>query len=158
MRFIQFLQKLSSRSVRFAPRHQSGMMFLILSAPTAQQLTSASEHLRYWPYVKAFLPIDETHLKVQVFVGRGILEKDRNFYMARSFELMNQCVRQYQAQFMMTDGINEYSFRKYHRNKFLRPDNLLKPFCDFIDEMYHQNNYKYNFNNNNLNHYTLWKQ
>ena len=113
------------------------MVVLVLSAPTVQQLKDAREHLRYWPYVKAFRPMDETHMKVLVFVGRGIPETKWNYYVTRSCELMNQCVRQYQALFVTTNDCPTFRLYQYHCKGFLRPDDLLKPFCDFIDEMNH---------------------
>ena len=137
MRIIEFLQKLNAKSLRLAQKRQSGMVIFVLSTPTAQQLKDAREHLRYWPYVKAFRPMDETHMKVLVFVGRGIPETKWNYYVTRSCELMNQCVRQYQSLFVTTYECPAFWLRQYHRNGFLRPDDLLKPFCDFIDEMNH---------------------
>ena len=133
-----------------APKRQSGMMVFVLSAPTTQKLKDAREHLRYWPYVKAFWPVDETHMKVLVFVGRGIPETRWNYYVTRSCELMNQCVRQYQALFVTTNECPAWGLRQFHRNGFLRPDDLLKPFCDFIDEMNHQEHCSVIINN--LNH------
>lgn len=135
MRIIEFLQKLNAKSLRLAQKRQSGMVVFVLSTPTAQQLKDAREHLRYWPYVKAFRPMDETHMRVLVFVGRGIPEKKWNYYVTRSCELMNQCVRQYQALFVTTDDIKETTFQKYHHNGFFRPDDLLRPFCNFIDDL-----------------------
>ena len=135
MRIIEFLQKLNAKSIRLAQKRQSVMVVFVLSTPTAQQLKDARGHLRYWPYVKAFRPVDETHMKVLVFVGRGIPETKWNYYVTRSCELMNQCVRQYQALFVTTSERPAFCLRQYHRNGFLRPNDLLKPFCDFIDEM-----------------------
>lgn len=135
MRIIGFLQNLNARPLGLPLKRQSGMAVFILSAPTAQQMNDAREHLRYWPYVKAFRPVDETHMKVLVLVGRGIPETEWNYYVARSCELMNLCVRQYQALFVTTSECAAFWLRQYHRNGFLRPDDLLKPFCDFIDEM-----------------------
>lgn len=137
MRIIEFLQKLNAKSLRLAQKRQSGMVVFVLSTPTAQQLKDAREHLRYWPYVKAFRPMDETHMKVLVFVGRGIPETQWDYYVTRSCELMNQCVRQYQALFVTRIESPAFGLRQYHRNGFLRPDDLLKAFCDFIDEMNH---------------------
>jgi hypothetical protein len=111
------------------------MVFFMLTAPTAWKLKDAREHLRYWPYVKAFKPVDETHMKVLVYIGKGITKEKWDYYVTRSCELMNQCLRQYQAFFVMTNGCPALWLRQYHQNGFLRPDNLLKPFCDFIDEL-----------------------
>lgn len=135
MRFIRFLQKLNAKSIMLSPQRRSGMIVCMLSTSTGQQLKDAREHLRYWPYVKAFRPVDDTHMKVLVFVGRGIPETQWNYYVTRSCELMSQCVRQYQAVFMMTNESPSFWRYLYHRNGFLRPDDLLKPFCNFIDEM-----------------------
>lgn len=149
MSFYEVLQKLIAKSHRLAFRRQSGMIVFMLSTPTAQQLKDAREHLRYWPYVKAFRPVDETHMKVLVFVGRGILEIQWNYYVTRSCELMNQCVRQYHALFVTTSECPAFWLRQYHRNGFLRPDDLLKPFCDFIDDMNYQEHCSFNNNNSN---------
>jgi hypothetical protein len=111
------------------------MVFFSLTAPTAEKLKDAREHLRYWSYVKAFKPVDETHMKVLVYICRGITKEKWDYYVTRSCELMNQCLRQYQAFFVMTNGCPALWLRQYHQNGFLRPDNLLKPFCDFIDEL-----------------------
>ena len=147
MRIIEILQKLSAKSLRLTSKQRSGMVVFMLSTPTVQQLKDAREHLRYWPYVKAFRPVDETHIKVLVFVGRGISETRWNYYVTRSGELMNQCVRQYQALFVTTNECSASWLRQYHRNGFLRPDDLLKPFCDFIDEMNYQEHSSINNNN-----------
>ena len=116
-------------------KRHSGMVFFSLTAPTAEKLKDAREHLRYWSYVKAFKPVDETHMKVLVYIGRGITKEKWDYYVSRSCELMNQCLRQYQALFVMTSGSPILWLRQYHQNGFLRPDDLLKPFCDFIDEL-----------------------
>lgn len=135
MRQKSFLHYLRANSFRLTSGRHSGMVFLTLSAPTAEMLNNAREHLRYWPYVKAFKPVDETHMNVLVFIGKGIPEKDWDYYVFRSCELMNQCVKQYLALFVITSGGSLLWLCRYHRNEFLRPDNLLKPFCDFIDEL-----------------------
>ena len=135
MRQNNFLQKLRASSLQLTSMRHSGMMFFLLTAPTVEMLREAREHLRYWPYVKAFKPMDETHMKVLVFVGRGIPESKWNYYVSRSCELMYQCVRQYQALFVVTNGWPALWLRRYHHNGFHRPDDLLKPFCDFIDEL-----------------------
>ncbi len=148
MRFILFLQILNEKLLRWASRRQSGIVVFMLSTPTAQQLRDVREHLRYWPYVKAFRPVDATHMKVLVFVGRGISEKQWSYYLTRSCELMNQCVRQYHALFKTTNGCPACWLWWYHRNGFLRPDDLLKPFCDFIDDMNYQEHSSITINNN----------
>ena len=111
------------------------MMLFLLTAPTAEMLREAREHLRYWPYVKAYKPVDETHMNVLVFVGKGITDERWDYYVARSCELMNQCLRQYQAYFVMISDSPLLWLHRYHSNGFLRPNDLLKPFCDFIDEL-----------------------
>lgn len=135
MRQKSFFLKIRVKSLHLASRRHSGMVFFMLTAPTAEKLKDAREHLRYWPYVKAFKPVDATHMEVLVFVGTGITDEKWKYYVTRSCELMNQCVRQYQAFFVMTRGCPALWLHQYHQNGFLRPDNLLKPFCDFIDEL-----------------------
>ena len=134
MRKICILHFLRTKMLRLASRRQFGMVVFLLSAPTAEKLKEVCEHLRYWSYVKAFKPVDETHMKVLILVGRGIPETTWNYYVTRSCELMNQCVRQYRALFVITNDYSAFWLRRYHHNGFLRPDNLMKPFCDFIDE------------------------
>ena len=135
MRQKSFLLKIRVKSLHLASKRHSGMVFFLLTAPTAEKLKDAREHLRYWPYVKAFKPVDATHMEVLVFVGTGITDEKWEYYVTRSCELMNQCVRQYQALFVMTSGCPALWLRQYHHNGLLRPDNLLKPFCDFIYEL-----------------------
>lgn len=135
MRQKSFSQNFRAKSLNLLSKRHSGMMFFLLAAPTAEKLKDTREHLRYWPYVKAFKPIDATHMNVLVFVGKGITDGMWDYYATRSCELMNQCVSQYQAYFVVTSGCPTLWLRQYHHNGFLRPDDLLKPFCDFIDEM-----------------------
>lgn len=135
MRKKSILQKIRVKSLQLTSKRHSGMMFFMLTSPTAEKLKVAREHLRYWPYVKAFKPLDETHMKVLIYIGRGITKEKWDYYVSRSCELMNQCLRQYQALFVMTSGCPALWLRQYHHNGFLRPDDLLKPFCDFIDEL-----------------------
>lgn len=135
MRQKTFLQKLRASSLQLTSKRHSGMMLFLLTAPTAEMLREAREHLRYWPYVKAFKPVDVTHMNVLVLVGKGIADEMWDYYVTRSCELMNQCVRQYQAYFVMTSGCPLLWLHRYHSDGFLRPDDLLKPFCDFIDEL-----------------------
>lgn len=135
MRQKSILQKIRVKSLHLASKRHLEMIFFLLTAPTAEKLKDVREHLRYWPYVKAFKPVDATHMKVLIFVGKGITDDKWNYYVTRSCELMNQCVRQYQALFVMTSGCHALWLRQYHHNGFLRPDDLLKPFCNFIDEL-----------------------
>ena len=135
MRQKTFLQKLRASSLQLTSKRHSGMMLFLLAAPTAEMLKEAREHLRYWPYVKAFKPVDATHMNVLVFIGKGITDERWDYYVTRSCELMNQCLRQYQAFFVVRSGLHLFWLHRYHSNEFLRPNDLLKPFCDFIDEM-----------------------
>ena len=135
MRQKSFLLKIRVKSHYLTSKRHSGIVLFMLTAPTAEKLNDAREHLRYWSYVKAFKPVDGTHMKVLIYIGRGITDEKWDYYVTRSCELMNQCVRQYQAIFVMTNGCPALWLRQYHQNGFLRPDNLLRPFCDFIDEL-----------------------
>ena len=129
MKKKSFLQKFRVKSFQLSSKRYSGMVFFSLAAPSAEKLKDAREHLRYWPYVKAFKPVDATHMKVLVFVGKGITDERWDYYVARSCELMNQCLRQHQAYFVMISGCPLLWLHRYHSNGFLRPNDLLKPFC-----------------------------
>ena len=135
MRQKSILLKIRVKSLQLSSKRYSGMVFFSLTAPSAEKLKDVREHLRYWPYVKAFKPVDATHMKVLVFIGKGITDEKWDYYVSRSCELMNQCVRQYQALFVKRNGYPALWLCQYHHNGFLRPDDLLKPFCDFIDEL-----------------------
>ena len=113
---------------------KSGMLLLLLTAPTAPQLQGAREHLRYWPYVKAFKPFDETHMGVVIFLSKGTTATLWNYYATRSCELLTQCVKQYQAHFTLSSRHTSSFIKRYHPNGFLRPDNLLIPFLKFIEQ------------------------
>lgn len=136
MRKSDILQFLKVMFPRLGSRHQSGMAVYILSAPSAKILKEVCEHLRYWPYVKAFKPVDDTHMKVLVFIGKGFSDVKWNYYTVYSCKLMNQCVRQYQALFEITNYSTTLFLRLYNRNGFMRPDYLLNPLYKFIDELY----------------------
>lgn len=79
--------------------------------------------------------MNETHMKVLVDVGKGITEEKWDYYLEHSCELMNLCVRQHQALFIVANQESSHLFKRYHKNGFLRPDDLLIPFCNFIDEI-----------------------
>lgn len=117
--------------------NESGLCAFLLSAPTAHACKQACEHLRYWPYVKEFHPMNKSVgklYKVHVLIGKC---KDRDeFWSAvdRATELMNQCLRQYQC--VMVDlGIPKLFLPLYEPEMFLRPDNLNLPFIPFLKEV-----------------------
>ena len=129
------LHFLRVKMFRLTSKRRLGMIVFLLSAPTAEKLSEARKHLCYWPYVKAFKPVDETSMNVLVFIGYGIPETKWNYYVSRSCELMNRCIRQYQALFIEENRCSAFKFLCYHPGTFIRPNDMLKPFCDFIDEM-----------------------
>ncbi len=135
MRKKSFFQKFLPSAIRTHPKMKNGMALFVLSAPTIKKLMDAREHLRYWPYVKAFYPVDSTHIRVWVYVAKSRQGAMWSYYVTRSSELMNLCVRQYQASFMLVCTSPSTQFRRYHPNGFMRPDDLLKPFSDFINEL-----------------------
>lgn len=135
MRITEHLQNLISKSFPSVSNRHSGMVVFMLYSPTAQQLKDAREHLLYWSYVKAFKPSGENQMKVLVFVGNGFSKKKWDYYVRRSCKLMNQCVRQHQSLFVISGFNSKLLLVSYHHNGFLRPNDLLKPFCEFIDEM-----------------------
>lgn len=117
--------------------NESGLCAFLLSAPTAHACKQACEHLRYWPYVKEFHPMNKSSgriLKVHVLIGKcGSCDE---FWSAvdRATELMNQCLRQYQC-VMVVLGIPKLFVPFYDPEMFLRPDSLNLPFIPFIKEV-----------------------
>lgn len=117
--------------------NESRLCAFLLSAPTAHACKQACEHLRYWPYVKEFHPMNKSSgklMKVHVLIGK--CENRDEFWSAvdRATELMNQCLRQYQC--VMVDlGIPKLFQPLYEPELFLRPDNLNLPFISFIMEV-----------------------
>lgn len=116
---------------------ESGLCAYILCAPTAHACKQACEHLRYWPYVKEFHPMNKSvgkMLKVHVLIGES---KNRDEYwkaVDRATELMNQCLRQYQC--VMVDlGTPKCFLPLYDPEMFLRPDSLNMPFIPFLKDL-----------------------
>lgn len=106
--------------------------YLIL-VPRQEDSSHVKEHLRYWPYVKAFCGTEI--IWVRVFIGRTHDKKEWNRYVNRSGELIAQCLRQYHVKV----GIVAEEFCNtpigYTPCLFLRPDEILKEFRTFIDEL-----------------------
>lgn len=125
--FYKLKKKMFSRS---SPVY--GEFIMVSSTPC--QMKAACEHLKYWPYVKAFYPVDDTHIKVIIYVSNHVKKFLWESYIIQSMKLMNQCVSQYGCVFIY------YKMRrsiplKYRSIQFLRPDEMSKPFSYFIDEM-----------------------
>lgn len=105
--------------------------YLIL-VPRQEDRSRVKEHLRYWPYVKAFS--GQSVISVRVFIGL-INEKERPHYVKRSRELISLCLRQYRAMITpVRKGFANCPF-KYMPDLYLRPNELLKDFRSFIDEL-----------------------
>ena len=112
----------------------SGLVAFVLTTPSSEKLKEAREHLRYWPYVKAFYPKSDTQMYVLFYVGDMKSKVLYGYYRFRAQQLLNQCLRQYHAEFSESK-ICKSLFYCYHPNGFLRPDDLLKPFSVFINEL-----------------------
>lgn len=98
-----------------------------------ERVSQIKEHLRYWPYVKAFADTNAGQIKVRVCIGNVRSAKEKEHYVARSRELILLCLRQYAVVVVPIDkGWGFY--RHYEGSLFLRPDHLLHDFRSFIDE------------------------
>lgn len=108
----------------------------LIETPKMELVSQIKEHLRYWPYVKAFADTRAGHIKVRVCIGNVRNAKEQEHYVARSRELILLCLRQYGVEVQSIDK-GWCFFRHYEGSLFLRPDYLLRDFRSFIDEMDH---------------------
>lgn len=112
-----------------------GLVELILSAPEASEMLRATEHLRYWPYVKEYHMLDESHVSVVVCLGVMPSCKKWHHYYKRSLELISLCLRRYGVQ-VCGSGCALPAFAPVYRpDAFLRPDSLLIGFRRIIDDV-----------------------
>jgi len=123
----------SIRQSASAPGAPTGLAQITLCAPSPQALLAAREHLRYWPYVKSFRTTSATTLRATVFIGEGLSASRWSYYCRRSMEIMNLCLRQHKARFIVCSGPLPAFEPQIEPSLFLRPDDLLLPFSDFID-------------------------
>jgi len=121
---------------RLPTRNQkTGLIQLTLSAPTYTALMDAREHLRYWPYIKSCHPLTAKSLSVTILIGHTDCPKCWSHYCARAIELMSLCLRQYHATFSgSTDELTQFQI-PLTGETYLRPNSLIKPFSNFIDEL-----------------------
>lgn len=105
--------------------------YLIL-VPRQEDCSRVKEHLRYWPYVKAFCGTEI--IWVRVFIGRTRSKKEWNRYVNRSGELIAQCLRQYHVKVAIVREEFCNTPIGYTPDLFLRPDEMLKDFRSFIDD------------------------
>lgn len=104
----------------------------VIQASHEQCITNIMEHLRYWPYVKAFASQGSRAIKVRVCIGQ--VSNQQQYYVDRSIMLIRLCLRQYHVRVWTTHRGWRF-YRYYQDSLFLRPDHLLRDFKTFIDEM-----------------------
>lgn len=105
----------------------------LLTAPTAKQMNDAAEHLRYWPYVKAYRKLSDTCIEAILLIGSFSSHAQQSFYLSRSRQLILLCLRQYGVK--MGRWFTEHEFAPdYTSDLYLRPDEKLKTFSSFILE------------------------
>lgn len=127
-------QKIISLPVDHWTKSGTGLAEFTLCAPTRRALMDAREHLRYWPFVKEFRDIDYLRIRVIVFVGHGYTRRQWQRYCQNGMELMTLCVKQHQAYFRnWSDELSHFE-PNYNPSEFLRPENLLQPMSNFINE------------------------
>lgn len=93
------------------------------------------EHLRYWPYVKAFADTKAGCIKVRVCIGHVSNDREKELYVNRSRQLILMCLQQYGG--IVVTPVNQgwCFFRHYEGSLYLRPDYLVGDFRSFIDEI-----------------------
>lgn len=132
------MYKKQSFSVVHRKHGGTGLAELTLYATSRKGLLDAREHLRYWPFVKEFreiTPLGFPHaLRVTIFIGRGLTHKQWLNYCRRGQELMTLCVKQHKAFFCgWSDELLHFA-PHYTDSEYLRPDDLLQPMSNFINE------------------------
>ena len=107
----------------------------MLTAPNPEQMAKATEHLRYWPYVKAFRKFGSHSVELVVNVGIAPESSSITRMMNRSMDLIHLCLRQYGIR-VSDSWLAELDYRpSFTPDLFLRPDDNLRPFSEFIDEL-----------------------
>ncbi|MDO4496742.1 MAG: hypothetical protein Q4B58_02750 [Bacteroidales bacterium] len=108
-------------------------------AKTSKQLAKASEHLRFWPFVKSYHWMNNHTVEVTLYIGHCSTQDEEELYLHRASRVMQLCLNQYQVRV----GVNFYKeadFRiGYSADLFLRPNDKLKPFKTFLCELEKQN-------------------
>lgn len=125
--FYDFKKRMFTNS---SPRYAEFIMIAFMP----NQMKAACEHLKYWPYVKAFYPLSDKYMKVIIYIGTHIQENLWEHYVLQSIQLMNKCVSQYSCTFLLNNSRKDFSM-KYRSDVFLRPDSMLKSFAYFIDDV-----------------------
>jgi len=107
----------------------------LLTAPSPEQMSRASEHLRYWPYIKAFRKFGSHSMEIVVNIGNSPSLPTSHRLLSRSRELIHLCLRQYGIR--ISDSWQaEPDFRpSFSPDLFLRPDESLQPFREFIEDL-----------------------
>ena len=112
-------------------------MFTICSADRSR-LMDAREHLRYWPFVKEFREIEGLQslhaLRVTIFVGQGLTREQWQHDCKRGIQLMSLCLKQHRVSLSPLSLELTYFRPSYSNSEFLRPDDLLQPMSNFIND------------------------
>ena len=106
----------------------------LLTAPTARQMTDATEHLRYWPYVKAYRRLGDKCVEAVMLVGSFSTHAHQSYVLAHSRRIILLCLRQYGIKMGCWHEEKEFA-PSYSANLFLRPDEKLKTLSSFIQEV-----------------------
>ncbi|MBQ8240281.1 MAG: hypothetical protein IJZ38_05520 [Bacteroides sp.] len=112
--------------------------FLIV-VPKKEYVSHVKEHLRYWPYVKAFSEDVPHFINVRICIGTVHSKRERVYFTTRACELIQLCLRQYGTLICPNTSSGKFIYRKYSRTLFLRPDDQLKEFRPFITEIKNKN-------------------
>jgi len=109
----------------------SSLRSCLLSAPTARQINEVTEHLRYWPYVKAYRRLSDTDVEVVLHIGSFSSRAQQCYFLARSRQLILLCLRQYGVKMGPWHSVPKFTLC-YSADLYLRPDEKLKSLASFI--------------------------
>lgn len=107
----------------------------LIVIPNKEHIQSVKEHLRYWPYVKAFSEDVPHFINVRICIGEVKSSTEKDYYITRTLELIRLCLRQYGALVCPNTASGKFIYRRYSNTLFLRPDDQLKEFRPFIEEI-----------------------
>lgn len=106
----------------------------LIVVPKGDYISHVKEHLRYWPYVKAFSEDIPHFINIRIYIGTVYTQKEREYLTKRTQELIHLCLRQYGVLICPNTAIGKFFYYKYSHTLFLRPDDQLKEFRPFIEE------------------------
>lgn len=116
----------------------------VLVAPSAHQLQQAADHLRYWPFVKAYQHVDDTKLVAVIYLGDKPLQRSLRKMKKHAEHVMYLCLRQYGVKVLGPWDDRELDSLVFlEEDLFMRPNCTLKSLSEFMDPLLHKNRWRH---------------